>query len=200
MSRICIEKKTVSRSGKPVEVCAKYATQDEADNDIDIVPRNSNDNLGAYVANPLSGLGAAMLDTSTVVPILVGGLGGAAGFLVARKWGSRISPYVSDFAPVTGALAGVLVSLPLAWWRGPREAATGAVASVVVNAAIFGLEKMSLMGAYSARRIGAYTAKRIGAYTAQQVGALPAQSAVMPAEVKSRMRSSSRVYGRSYMG
>lgn len=183
------DRQAVSRSGKPVE-----------DNDIDMIPR-SDDDLGAYVVKPLSGLGAAMLDSSTVVPILVGGLGGAAGFLAARKWGSKLSPYISDFAPIPGALVGVLVSLPLAWWKGPKAAATGAIASVVVNGAIFGIEKMGLtMGAYTAKRIGAYTVKRIGAYTAERVGALPTQSAVMPAEVRSRMRSSSRVYGRSYMG
>lgn len=181
------EKKTVSRSGKPVD-------------DIDMIPR-SNDDLGAFVVKPLSGLGAAMMDSSTVVPILVGGLGSAAGFLAARKWGYKLSPYVSDFAPIPGALAGVLLSLPLAWWKGPSAAATGAVTSVVVGAAIFGIEKLgSMTGAYTAKRIGAYTAKRIGAYTAQQIGALPAQSAVLPAEVRSKMRSSSRVYGRSYMG
>lgn len=199
MNRVCIEKKTVSRSGKPVEVCAKYDTR--GDDDIDMVPR-TNDDLGAFTVKRLSGIGSAMLDTSTIVPILVGGLGSTAGFLAARKWGYKLSPYVSDFAPLVGAGAGVLLSLPLAWWKrgGKKAAATGAITSIVVGGAIFGLEKLNLMGAYTAKRIGAYTAKQIGAYTAQQIGALPVQSAVMPAEVRSRMRSSSRVYGRSYMG
>ena len=197
MTRVCIEKKTVSRSGKPVEVCAKY---DKRESDIDIVPR-TNDNLGAYVAHPLSGIGAAVLDTDTIVPILVGGVGSAAGFLAARKWGHKLSHYVSDYAPLPGALIGALLSLPLAWWKGPQAAATGVTTSVVVGAAIFGLEKMGVMGnMYAARRLGAYTAKQIGAYTAQQIGALPASPAIMPAEVKSRIRTSSRVYGRSYMG
>ncbi len=183
-----IDEKTVSRSGNSVE------------NDIDMIPRNGDD-LGAYVVKPLSGLGAAVMDSSTVVPILVGGLGSAAGFLVARKYGARLSPYISDFAPVSGAVAGSLLSLPLAWWKGSGAAATGVVTSVVVSAAIFGLEKMgATMGAYTAKRIGAYTAKRIGAYTAERVGALPVQSAVLPGEVRSKMRTSSRVYGRSYMG
>jgi len=188
-------KKTVSRSGKPVE----NAQNDPREDQIDMVPR-TDDNLGAYVVNPLSGLGAAVLDTSTVVPILVGGIGSAAGFLVARKYGSRLSPYVSDFAPIVGAGIGSLLSLPLAWWKGKKAAATGVVTSVVTGAAIFGLEKLNLMGAYSARRISAYTAKQIGAYTAQQIGALPTQPAIMPAEVRTKLRSSSRVYGRSYMG
>ena len=128
--------------------------------------------------------------------------GSAAGFLAARKWGHKLSPYVAQYAYVPGAIAGALLSLPLAKWHGAGAAATGAATSVVVGAAIFGLEKMGVisMGAYSARRIGAYTARQIGAYTAQQIGALPVQSATMPAEVGSRIRSSSRVYGRSYMG
>lgn len=187
------EEKTVSRTGKPVDVLAE-------DHDIDLVPRSDND-LGAFTVKKLAGIGYAAMDSSVVVPILVGGLGSAAGFLAARKWGSKLSPYISDFAPIPGALAGVLVSLPLAWWKGPKAAATGAVTSVVVGAAIFGIEKLGLtMGSYTAKRIGAYKARRIGAYAAQQVGALPAQSAVMPAEVRSKMRTSKRVYGSSYMG
>lgn len=192
MKRVCVEKKTVSRAGRPHDVCARYENRPTDD----LVRADGDEKIGAYVANPLSGLTESVMDPSVLVPILVGVGGTTAGYLAARRWGSKIHPRLREWAALPGVVAGSLLSVPLAWWKGPTEAASGIVTSVLTGAAIFGIQKISgTLGG-----VGAYTAQRLGAYTAQQVGQLPKmrEHAQMPASVQGRVKSSSRVYGRSW--
>jgi len=136
----CIEKKTVSRAGKPHEVCAKYASPQD-----DVLVERGDENMGAYTIDPLRGIMAIKADD--VIGPAVGGIATVAGTLLARRYGSRISPYVVKYAPFAGILVGALAAIPLGQWKGKKAMQSGVVTSLVVGAALFGLEKMGAMGA-----------------------------------------------------
>lgn len=82
----------------------------------------------------------ADIDALDIVPPLLGGaVAGGATLLLRRFFGST-RPTLWKWAPALGALAGVVGSIPLYWWRGSKAVVSGAVTSVVTGGLLLGME------------------------------------------------------------
>ena len=77
-----------------------------------------------------------------VLPPLLGGTVSIGATILVRKYG-KTKPNLVKYAPLIGAAAGVVGSIPLYWWRGPRAVISGAVTGVIVGGGLFAFEYVS---------------------------------------------------------
>jgi len=124
--------------------------------------------------------GLADIQAEDFVGPVVGAGGTVVTTLLLRRMG-----YFGKLAPLVGIAGGMLLSLPLNWWKGSSVAAQGAVSSAVTGLAMWGYEQaegMGLFGALVASPVGALVAQPVGALVASPVGYLPSvgESADIP--------------------
>jgi len=82
------------------------------------------------------------MEAMDILPPIAGGVAAIGVTLLCRKFG-RSKPNVMKYAPLIGAGAGVLVSLPLYYWRGQPAFVSSAVTAAVVGGGLFAYEKLS---------------------------------------------------------
>jgi len=109
--------------------------------DRDILVKGSKvGSLGAVVPEMISGL--QNMGAAEVVPPIVGGGGAVLGAAAATKWGGNISPKIPENAPLAGAVGGMLLSLPLLWWKDSAAALQGMLTSGLVGLALWAFPKI----------------------------------------------------------
>jgi len=159
-----------------------------------LVEKNGRD-IGAYVMQPLAGL--MQVNADNVIGIGTGVAGAGLGTYVAKTWGHKISPFVTNYAPLVGGVLGAVASIPLGAWRGPKVAAQGLVASVLTGIALFGLQKLGVISG-----TGALVMQRVRGLQGygQPMGALPQPQVYgtgkMPVKVKQGIDKG--VYGKTW--
>ena len=109
--------------------------------DIIVAEKNDNQNLGYLdLSGAVGSLG--QIDAMDVLPPLLGGTVAIGATILVRKYG-KDKPRLVKYAPLLGAAAGVVGSIPLYWWRGPRAVISGAVTGVIAGAGLFAFEYVS---------------------------------------------------------
>lgn len=163
----CIEKKVVSRLGKPHTVCSKYAP---SAND-DILVRKEDTDLGAYSIKSITGLGfLGDFKANDFIGPAVGGLGATLGTLLARRFGGKVSAFLETNPAIGGIALGVLASIPLRFVKGMGTDAMkrGIITAMIVGGTMAVFPKLE---SWFMNSTGAYTVQQLGAYTVQQMGA-----------------------------
>ena len=123
----------------------------------DIIMNKSEESIGYLgVTNAFGSLGN--IKAMDVLPPLIGGTVAVAGTLFTRKFG-KTRPALVQYAPLIGAGAGILGSIPLYWWRGPRAVISGAVTAAVLGGGLFAFERLSGTAYFSG--IGMHQVKRL---------------------------------------
>jgi len=109
--------------------------------DIIVAEKNDNKNLGYLdLSGAIGSLG--QIDAMDILPPLLGGTVALGTTILVRKYG-KTKPKLVEYAPLIGAAAGIVGSIPLYWWRGPRAVIAGAVTGVIVGGGLFAFEKVS---------------------------------------------------------
>ena len=201
MARKCAEY-GVSESGK--RRCKRFVTvaEDvEISNDTVMAKGTDGKELGYFdiseVQNALGSL-RGLTDMDRILPPLVGGTTALLGTLLVRKFVVDKTSMAVKAAPLIGAGAGVLVSLPLYKIYGPEGMVSGALTSLLVGGAMFGYEKLSTLPVFNGIglpyvqhvRGGGLRPppqQRLGAVVAQGGGARVHSTANVPANVGSAM-------------
>lgn len=90
-----------------------------------------------------------------VLPPLLGGTISIGTTLLVRKYG-KSKPNLMKYAPLLGAGAGILGSVPLYWWRGYKAVISGAVTGAVAGVGLFAFERASQTQWMTTAGIGRY--------------------------------------------
>lgn len=109
----------------------------------DIIAQKNDDlELGRVgkVSTAVGSLG--QIQAMDVLPPLLGGTVAIGTTLLVRKFG-KTKPRLVEYAPLIGAGAGVLGSVPLYWWRGKKAVISGAVTGAVAGVGLFAFERVS---------------------------------------------------------
>ena len=189
MARKCAEY-GVSESGK--KRCKRFVTVTEnAEINSDTVLAQGTDgkDLGYFdiseVQNALGSL-RGLTDMDRILPPLVGGSTALLGTLLVRKFVTDKASLAVKVAPLIGAGAGVLVSLPLHKIYGPEGMVSGALTSLLVGGGMFAYEKLSTLPAFNG--VGLVNVqRRLGAVVVNGGGARVRSTANVPANVGSAM-------------
>jgi hypothetical protein len=110
----------------------------------EIIVKKEGTDIGYRRSYGLKGAIGALgkIEAIDLLPPLVGGTVALGTTILARKFGGAY-PTLVNFAPLAGAGAGILASIPLFWWRGKKAVISGAVTSVLIGGGLFAFEKIS---------------------------------------------------------
>jgi hypothetical protein len=153
--------------------------------DIIVAKKNDDKNLGYMdLSGAVGSLG--QIDAMDILPPLLGGTVALGATILVRKYG-KTKPNLVTYAPLIGAAAGIVGSIPLYWWRGPRAVIAGAVTGVIVGGGLFAFEKISTtnwalagIGRHVVRRLPGQVGSFVNVQTNTGMPALNQPTAVSP--------------------
>lgn len=178
--------------------CARFENVDDI-----AVAKKDGDSLGYFdigeVTRAMGSLGK--IGMADVVPPLVGATGAVLTTLLIRKFVTNPDSLILKWAPVGGALGGVLASIPLYWFYGKQGVIKGALVGAAVGGGLLAVEKLSGTSFFSGvsgmgllnierrqnPRLGVAVASGPGLRPARMGNTVALPSAKLPASVGSAM-------------
>jgi hypothetical protein len=141
--------------------------QDDGYDDV-LVANDDDENFGIVMPAAIAGL--AKVGVDDLIGPVVGGLGTVASTLVIRRYGAKLPEIVRQNAQLFGGLGGILLSLPLMYWKGRKAMVSGVVTAGVFALGGYLMEKVETSGLYLS---GLGGRGGMGYLAAQPVGMLP---------------------------